>query len=405
MQIKDKVLVIQANHIIEARYKLSLEEQRLMKILISMIDPKDEDTKIYRINAVDIAQLFGITEDHIYNTLKQVTSGLLKKVLFIKRGNGELQVSWLSSAEYIKGGMVDLEISQKLRPYLLQLKQHFTKYQLRQITKLKSGFSIRIYELCKSYEYKGGFTMEVDCLKNMLGIENNYKLYGDFKRYVLSAARKEINATTDIAIEFHEIKERKKVAAIEFHVESKVEAIDPPPEIIDASRAGLGKQGDAPFEQLIRLGVATGTAEKITRDYDADRIAQGIAYVESKQQEGKIKNPAGFLIEAIKSGYRDPQAEERARREARRQAKDRQEKQAKATEEKQKQAKARAVDRFLAALDPAGLAALQAEFLGLNRDNLALAHSFNKGGMGAPLVDGCFRDFIAKHKLQGEATG
>jgi plasmid replication initiation protein len=314
MEINDRSLVIQHNDVVRARYKLSLEEQRLMKVLISMLKDDDEDGKTYFIRAADIAEVLELKGENVYHTLKQVTARLLKQVLFIKRdGGGELQVSWLSSAEYLKGGIIELEVSKKLRPYLLQLREHYTKYQLRQIAKLKSSFSIRIYELCKSHQYQGGFTIEVDEIKKRFGLDDKYKLYGDFKRKVLSVAKEEVNKNTDILIDFFEEKEGKKVVAIRFSV--KLKEFETSRSESEAVEKADGKMDSPVVARLVGLGVATKVAEELAGEFDEDYILAKIDYSETQWKEGKVKNLPGFMVEAIRNGYRDNQAEERGREE------------------------------------------------------------------------------------------
>jgi plasmid replication initiation protein len=314
MEINDRSLVIQHNDVVRARYKLSLEEQRLMKVLISMLKDDDEEGKTYFIRAADIAEVLELKGENVYHTLKQVTARLLKQVLFIRRdGGGELQVSWLSSAEYLKGGIIELEVSKKLRPYLLQLREHYTKYQLRQIAKLKSGFSIRVYELCKSHQYQGGFTIEVDEIKKRFGVDDKYKLYGDFKRKVLNVAKEEINKNTDILIEMFEEKKGKKVVAIRFSVESRdFETSKSEPEIAETA----DKRPDNPIiARLVGLGVVPKVAEELVGEFSEEYILAKIAYSEAQLKEGKVKNLPGFTVEAIRNGYRDNKAEEREREE------------------------------------------------------------------------------------------
>lgn len=308
MEIKDRNLVIQHNDVVEARYKLSLEEQRLMKILISMLDRNDEEGKTYFIRVADIAELLDLKGEHIYHTVKRITARLIKQVLFIKRGDGELQVSWLSSAEYLKGGIVELEISKKLRPYLLELNEYFTKYQLRQIAKLKSVFSIRIYELCKSHQYRGSFVIEVDAMKRMFGIEEKYKLYGDFKRKVLTVAKEEIAQSTDILIDFRERKDGKKVVSLEFIIQEQEQ-----PQFEDSEFKSETDVINPIIKRLLDLGVTKNAAANIVNEYDEERINNAIDYTQAQQKEGKIKNPAGFVVEAIKNEYRDNHAEARER--------------------------------------------------------------------------------------------
>ena len=398
MTIKDKSLVVQANHVIEARYRLSLEEQRLIKVLISKIEPGDEDNKIYRLKATDIAELFEVTDDHIYHTLRQVTAKLLKQVLFIKREGSELQVNWLSSAEYLSGGIIELEISQKLRPYLLQLKEYFTKYQLRNIAKLKSSFSIRVYELCKCHEYKGGFLINVDDLKKMFGIESKYKLYGDLKRYVLMIAKNEINESTDLTIDLVEIREGKRVTCIRFLVKAKLE--EQITRHQESTKSMINEATNSLVEHLLNLGVTKRTAQKIVKDYDEKRIEVAIAYCESQLKEGKIRNPGGFIVEAIKNEYIDNKAEEKEKKQKAQKAVGDKEKQEKEFKAKQSLQRQDAIDTYLNSLTQDQVIALEAEFVEAHKANAIVIQRYNKEGRKNPIVNGCFEEFVFKRLSQ-----
>ena len=67
----------------------------------------------------------------------------------------ESLVGWLAKVNtYKKSGIVKIRIDEDLVPYLYELKERFTQYQLYNILAMKSAFSVRIYELMKSYEYQ-----------------------------------------------------------------------------------------------------------------------------------------------------------------------------------------------------------------------------------------------------------
>ncbi|MBF0503447.1 MAG: replication initiation protein, partial [Candidatus Riflebacteria bacterium] len=148
-----------------------------------------------------------------YKDVKEITKRLIGRVFTIKSEDEELQISWLSSANYISGkGLVTLSFDRKLKPFLLQLKNRFTKYKLHQIMQLKSSFSIRIYELLKQYQKIGVRIFDVESLREILGIEKEqYKNFNDFKRYVILVAQEEVAAKTDISFEFEEIKVGRSV--------------------------------------------------------------------------------------------------------------------------------------------------------------------------------------------------
>lgn len=112
----------------------------------------------------------------------------MKKVFEIKQGNKITQVAWISSAEYEKGsGMVELQFSPKLKPYMIRLGTLFTQYKLANILSMKSKYSPQIYEILKCNEFKNQGYVEIDVqeLRKLLKAENIYSKYNDFKRYVI----------------------------------------------------------------------------------------------------------------------------------------------------------------------------------------------------------------------------
>lgn len=54
-------------------------------------------------------------------------------------------------------------------PYLLQLKERFTRYELKNILYFKNKYSIRIYELLKQYEKIGKREINIKELRGYLG--------------------------------------------------------------------------------------------------------------------------------------------------------------------------------------------------------------------------------------------
>jgi len=224
-------LVRKANSLIEASYKLSINQQKVVLLLASSIKPGDENFQPYQINIKDFANLLGLKNKNFYNEISHLTKDLLSKTLSIATEDSLLQINWLSSVQYFKGsGLVELCFDPKMKPYLLQLKERFTTYRLKEIIQLKSSFSIRIYELLKQYEKIGERVFLLEALRENLGIgPDEYILYGDFKRRVLLASQAELAAKTNISFDFEETKEGRKVTKIRFviHVQNPEESAAP----------------------------------------------------------------------------------------------------------------------------------------------------------------------------------
>ena len=88
---------------------------------------------------------------------------------------------------------------------------------------MKSAFSVRIYELLKSYAYQKSKIFNIDELKCLLMVDNvkSYTRYPDFRRYVLEIAQNEINRLTVLNIFYKPITKGRKVVKIKFIIQHK----------------------------------------------------------------------------------------------------------------------------------------------------------------------------------------
>lgn len=225
-------IITKSNKLIEASFRLSVQEKRLMYLLITKINKSDEEFKEYIFPINEIKEFLGVTGERYYSELQIITRDLLSKVLTIKEENGTLQVNWLSSAKYFeKEGKLELCFSPKMKPYLLQIQPGFTQFVIENVISLKSFYSVRIYELLKQFEKLKTRTIAIEELKETLQTEKSYDLYSAFKQKIILVAQKEINSKTDISFEFEEIKDSRKVVAIKFTIINKPEIFPEPTNI------------------------------------------------------------------------------------------------------------------------------------------------------------------------------
>lgn len=205
-----------------------MQEQKIILYLISKIKPEDSDLQEYTFDIKDFCKTCGIdyTNGKNYQDLKQTIQNLHDKSIWVKVDEKtEVLFSWISSAAIIKDdGIVKISLNERMKPYLLLLREKFTQYELIYTLGMKSQYSIRIYELLKSYENMHGKTFKIDELKKTLMCEKeSYKNFNNFKVKVLDIAIREINTLTDISVEYETVKEGKKVIQIEFIIKSKKE--------------------------------------------------------------------------------------------------------------------------------------------------------------------------------------
>ena len=77
-------VVTKSNYFIKnSSYDLSLEEQRIVLTLASMVQPEDKDFKVYEIKISDFIEMLGISSQTKYTELPKITRELMKKVFEI----------------------------------------------------------------------------------------------------------------------------------------------------------------------------------------------------------------------------------------------------------------------------------------------------------------------------------
>lgn len=303
-------LVVQHNKLIESKYRLTLQEKRVILWLLSQIKPTDNDFTRHRISIREFCSITQVSHHGMYTELQKVTKRLIGRVLSLRdlSKNRTLQVSWLSVADYWHNeGIVELKIAQELRPYLLELKKEFTVIKIPDIMGLSSIYAVRIFELMKQYQHLGSREINISDLRKFCSIEDKYKLYGIFKLKVLEIAKREINAKTDIIIDYEEIKQSRKITLVKFLIKK-----NPNYKTTEFEKAQLKKADiiqkelrseNAIINQILEYGFTTPQAKRIVKLNNQDTLSNAIKAVDIQVSRGNVKNAQAMLIKAIQEQW------------------------------------------------------------------------------------------------------
>ena len=80
-----------------------------------------------------------------------------------------------------------------------------------------------MYELLKSYEGIGKRVFDIEELKQILGVDDKYTKYANFKKRILLKAQRDLAEHTDIRFSFEEISESsRRVEKIAFKITRNV---------------------------------------------------------------------------------------------------------------------------------------------------------------------------------------
>lgn len=316
--LKDNV-VTKSNDLNLRAYQLNKTEQLLVLTIASMVQPQDEAFKTYKLYVKDFMELIDVSDKSKYVELPKITKSLMMKVIEIKKTHSLLQVAWFSSVEHIPGeGLIEVEFSPKLKPYLLNLKDNFVTYALNQVAKLSSKYSIRFYELLKQFQFKKTVQFEMDQFRDLIGLDDSiYPRYSNMKPKVLLVAQKEINNKTDISFDFEEIKTGRKVTSLKIYInanKTKSKVLDE----VCATTESKSTNGEEKRSTELISEVKSVFKENIT-GLEAKAIldsAKGdINIIKEKydivSQIKKVDSVVATMIDAIRNDYQAPKGKEK----------------------------------------------------------------------------------------------
>lgn len=375
--------------------------------MISLIKPDDQDFKPYVLKVSDLAYFLNINIKNAYREADKITSRLMERVLHIPQGNGAmLKVHWVSSALH-ENGSVELSFSPKLKPYLLQLKEQFTKYSLSIITQFQSTYAIRIYTLLKQYEKIGYREFELEELRGILGIKpSEYKEFKRFRQWVINQAQKEFSEKlksggykSDINFDLETIRTGRKITGLKFKIKKQAYQEELPL---------MHQTTPAEINKLIYYGLTEKEASALFTKHGAERIEAALDLYTKRVEAGKVKSLSGGYLRTLineGAGKSEFEREQEAATERKKvELLEAKEKQLKAQNEEARKAK-KAREKNLAeyeGLTKADKAELLAEFeasltLGVARKN------YKKSGLDHPMISGLFNHFLGEHFLSEKA--
>ena len=305
-------LIRKSNDLVEGKYRFDIWEMRVFTKTLTMIHKDDEDFRPYRIYLKDIISDFGLEQNkQSYKFLKEGAEKLARREIraVASTPDGEMELlthiaaGVKSFTNNNAGKYIEVSFHPEMKPHLLQLQSQFLMYDIKNILRLQSSFSIRIYELLKQYEKIGKRKFTIDELKDILDVADKYPLYANFKQRVIVKAQEDLAKFTDICFTFEEEKKGKAVHSILFTIEHNndfteeqqsvmVDKIIQLPMIIQESQEVLEI-----YETVKEFkGANVQTVRDWLLQFSAEYVRQRITLVKNQiALGGKVRNPMGYL--------------------------------------------------------------------------------------------------------------
>jgi plasmid replication initiation protein len=304
----------QHNAITTARYEYSELQLDIFLYLLSMIK-KDKADGIYEIVVKDLSALTG--KEYKYGYLRKATEEMGSRMFEISTPKRLEQLWMFQRVAYVLGeGRIEIEFANPMKPYLFDLKDNFTSFQLYAALRLSSKYAKRIYTLCSQWKDKGQTpTFGLDEFKKMLYLlddkgNEQYKPFSMFRKFVLDESVRQVNKHTDIEIGYVLHKRGRSFNSVSFTVKPQPLAIVLPMKD-GPTKAGAAPVGvsDAQYHN-VRLLLEQWNikrADVVNQIMNSSELIQEVNKFAYELQTGKVKvekNVAGYLLTRL--GLKEP---------------------------------------------------------------------------------------------------
>lgn len=203
--------MIQPNKITNARYDFSPLQKNIVYMILEQLQKhmtKDQALSQDLFNnfvvSVPVAVLAGAKN---HSKVIAAAKGLIRQPMTYSYKQGkksyDVVTTLVHTAKHEHGtDTVELYVPFEALTLLLHIGKGFTLYQMPIAMGLRSKHSKRMYELCCRWKDKGGFSIELLELRQMLRLENKYKHVNLFRERVLDVAKNELKQSADVWFDY-----------------------------------------------------------------------------------------------------------------------------------------------------------------------------------------------------------
>jgi plasmid replication initiation protein len=298
--ITEAAVIRQHNVITSARYDYSSCQMDILFYLISQLGRHDDPNHEYLLHIKDIEQL--TSRQWNYQQLREATADMGSRMFEVESEQSYKQLWMFQRVEYLKGkGCVQIQLAEPIRPFLFNLKENFTSYELHSALKLSSKYAKRIYQFVSQWKDKDATpTYSLDEFKQMLSLKDPkgkqvelFQNISQLKARVLDVAVRQINEHTDLRIDYLLFKTGKAYDRLRFTIARQQTRQLP----IEFDRPVEESRSQSARQHLETLGITLPKlVQQILGDPEmVDKLFKFIYQLKTGQVKS-TKNPAGLFL-------------------------------------------------------------------------------------------------------------
>ena len=315
--------VIKASPAIQIQSKISLLQRRAWNVLLANAYNELPDKEIHSVSIVELAAKLGFGDGN-----REYLREMLKSIV-------DCKVEWnvLEKDKEVEWGIASLLAEVRIRegicfyqfPHTLRLKLHnprvYAKLNLRLQNRFTSKYALVLWEVCFDYfdtARDQGETpfIPLEIFRELMGVESDeYRTFKALNQFVVKPAIKEINDVTDYLVEVEQKRSGRRISELKFRItkvrqlpvqESLFPDIDNlPPVAVELAQAEIDRN--------VALQISDREWDFVSPEKlpPPGTYPDFLGYISEKIEMSldatSVKNRAGYIVEAIRENYQDPE--------------------------------------------------------------------------------------------------
>ncbi|OOF88031.1 replication initiation protein, partial [Rodentibacter ratti] len=220
--------ISKANSFVQASYSMTLDEMRVLSLTLGVFNPENPSKRDFDFTVSEFCEHFpDVNKDRAYEQVQNAIRKISRRWMTLRDDEYMLdEVVFVTDRTYFKKeGRFRIVFHERLIPYISELHNNYTKYQLVNIGAFTSTHTIRLYELCSQYRDTGWRQTSIEDLKDWFQVSDKYSLYANFRKWVIEPSIAEINSKSDLLVSYEPIKRGRSIVALKFTIQTKKSAV------------------------------------------------------------------------------------------------------------------------------------------------------------------------------------
>ena len=326
--------VIKASPAIQIQSKISLLQRRAWNVLLANAYNELPDKDIHSVSMVELAAKLGFgdgNQEYLKEVLKSIVDCTVEWNLLNKDNKEVWGAASLLAFVEIEEGICCYQF-----PHPLRLRLHnprvYAKLNLRLQNRFTSKYALALWELCFDYfdiARDQGETpfIPLETYRELMGLQtDDYTTFKSLNQWVIKPAIKEINDLTNYRVEMEQKRVGRKIGFLKFRItkvkhvaiqESVFPDIENLPSVaVELVQAGIDRKMALQIAD-VEWDFVTPSKLPVPGSY-ADFLGYVAEKLEMSVDAADVKNRAGYIVEAIRENYQDPELQKQRRIRAKR---------------------------------------------------------------------------------------